>query len=80
MVIEFPFNNKRGRIMASSQTLKDTVKRAQKEVKKLLTEVQTGKSDRSSLEHGLEELENNINVLDFHINKYDEETKPPRPK
>lgn len=66
--------------MASSKILKETVERAQKEVKKLLTEVQTGKSDRSKLEPGLKELENNINVLDFHINKYDEETKPPRPK
>jgi hypothetical protein len=66
--------------MASSKTLKDTVKRAQKEVKKLLTEVQTGKSDRSSLEHGLEVVEGDLKVLDFHINKYDEATKPPRPK
>jgi predicted nucleic acid-binding Zn-ribbon protein len=66
--------------MASSKTLKDTVKRAQKEVNKLLTEVQTGKSDRSRLETGLEEVQNNLNVLDFHLNKYDEETKPPRPK
>jgi hypothetical protein len=66
--------------MASSQTLKDTVKRAQKEVKKLLAEVQTGKSDRGRMEAGLEELGNNLNVLDFHINKYDEETKAPRPK
>jgi hypothetical protein len=66
--------------MASSKTLKDTVKRAQKEVKKLLTEVQTGKSDRSSLERGLEVVEGDLKVLDFHINKYDEATKPPRPK
>jgi hypothetical protein len=66
--------------MASSKTLKDTVKRAQKEVNKLLTEVQTGKSDRGRLETGLEEVQNNLNVLDFHLNKYDEATKPPRPK
>lgn len=66
--------------MASSQILKDTVKRAKKEVEKLLKDVQTGKSDPSRLEPGLKELQNNVNVLDFHINKYDEEKEPPHPK
>ena len=42
--------------MASSKILKETVERAQKEVKKLLTEVQTGKPDRSKLETGLKEV------------------------
>jgi peptidoglycan hydrolase CwlO-like protein len=66
--------------MASSKILKETVKRAQKEVKKLLRQVKTGKSERSKLQIGLEEVEGELNVLDFHINKYDEQIKPPRPK
>jgi peptidoglycan hydrolase CwlO-like protein len=55
--------------MASSKTLKDTVKRAQKEVKKLLTQVQSGKSDRSKLETGLEEVQDELKVLDIHLGR-----------
>ena len=53
--------------MDSSKTLKETVKRAQEEVKKLLTEVQTGKPDTSRLEHGLEEVQSDLKILDIHL-------------
>jgi septal ring factor EnvC (AmiA/AmiB activator) len=66
--------------MGSSKTLKDTVKRAQKEVKKLLTEVETGKSGRSKLEAGLYEVKSDLKVIDFHLDRIHKETKLSRKK
>jgi hypothetical protein len=59
--------------MDSSKTLKQTIERAQKEVKKLLAEVQASKPDRSKLETGLKEVQGNLRVLDIHLHKHDDE-------
>jgi predicted RNase H-like nuclease (RuvC/YqgF family) len=59
--------------MGSSKTLKKTVERAQKEIKKLLTEVRTSKPDTSKLETGLKEVKGNLKVLDIHLHKRDDE-------
>jgi hypothetical protein len=59
--------------MGSSKTLKQTVKRAQKEIKKLLAEVQASKPDTSKLETGLKEVQGNLRVLDIHLHKRDDE-------
>jgi hypothetical protein len=57
--------------MDSSKTLKETVERAEKEVKKLLTEVQATELDRSKLECGLKEVQSDLKVIDFHLDKHD---------
>jgi septal ring factor EnvC (AmiA/AmiB activator) len=57
--------------MDSSKTLKETVERAQKEVKKLLAEVKASKLDRSELETGLKEVQSDLKVIDFHLDKHD---------
>jgi chromosome segregation ATPase len=57
--------------MDSSKILKETVERAQREVKELLAEVQASKPDRSKLDTGLKELESNLKVLGIHIGHQD---------
>jgi hypothetical protein len=46
--------------------LKETVERAQKEVKDLLAEVHAGKVDKRKLETGLKEVQSALKVLDIH--------------
>ena len=55
--------------MDSSKTLKETVERSQKEVKELLAEVQAGKLDKGKLEAGLKEVQNDLKVLDWHLDR-----------
>jgi hypothetical protein len=55
--------------MGSSKTLKETVKRAQKEVKKLLEKTRLGELDMNRLETGLKEVRTDLKVLDFHLDK-----------
>jgi hypothetical protein len=62
--------------MGSSKTLKETVERAQKEVKKLLTKARVGKLDMSRLETGLKEVRSDLKVLDFHLDKQDHKKDP----
>ena len=58
--------------MDSSKTLKETVGRAQKEVKELLAEVQAiTKFDRSKLETGLKEVQSDLRTIDIHLDKHD---------
>jgi hypothetical protein len=57
--------------MDPSNTLQETVERAQKEVKVLLAEVHAGKLDRNKLETGLKEVQNDLKVLDIHVHKHD---------
>jgi|HubBroStandDraft_6_1064221.scaffolds.fasta_scaffold2822908_2 hypothetical protein len=57
--------------MGSSKTLKETVERAQKEVKKLLEKTRLGKLDMNRLELGLKEVRSDLKVLDFHLDKQD---------
>jgi predicted RNase H-like nuclease (RuvC/YqgF family) len=57
--------------MDSSQTLRETVERAEKEVKELLAEVHASKLDRSKLETGLKEVQSDLKVLDIHLHKHD---------
>ncbi len=59
--------------MDPSKTLKETVKRAQDEVKKLMAEARTNKPDRGKLETGLKELQGNLSTIDIHLDKYDSE-------
>lgn len=59
--------------MDSSNRLKETVKKAEKEVAKLLTEVQASKPDRGKLETGLKEVQGDLKVLDIHLDKHDPE-------
>jgi hypothetical protein len=59
--------------MESSKTLKETVERAQKEVKELLADVQASNLDRSKLVTGLEEVQGDLRVLDIHLDKHDPE-------
>ncbi len=55
--------------MDSSNTLKETVERAQKEIEKLLAEVQTSNFNRTKLETGLKEVQNDLKVLDWHLDR-----------
>lgn len=57
--------------MASTRTLKATVKRAQKEVKKLLAQARADKLTKTKLETGLKEVENELKVLDIHAHSLD---------
>jgi hypothetical protein len=57
--------------MASTRTLKATVKRAQKEVKKLLAQARADKLNKAKLETGLEEVENELKILDIHAHSFD---------
>jgi hypothetical protein len=59
--------------MDSSKTLKETVERAQKEVKELLADVQASNLDRSKLVTGLKEVQGDLRVLDIHLDKHDPE-------
>jgi hypothetical protein len=54
---------------SSKKTLKETVERAQKEVEKLLAEAQTGKPDRKKLKAGLEEVQKDLKVVDWHLDR-----------
>ena len=53
--------------------LKETVDRAQKEVKDLLAEVQASKPNKSKLETGLKEVQSALKALDIHAFKHDPE-------
>jgi hypothetical protein len=57
--------------MNSSKVLKDTVRRAQREVKKLLAEVRDEKPNKSKLVTGLKEVQNELKVLDIHAHRFD---------
>jgi hypothetical protein len=46
--------------------LKETVKRAQKEVEKLLAEVQAGNLDKNKLEGELKEVQKDMKIIDIH--------------
>ena len=61
--------------MDSSKILKETVERAQKEVKELLAGVQASKLETSKLETRLEEVQSNLKILDIHIGKRDPDPK-----
>jgi hypothetical protein len=66
--------------MGSSKTLKETVERAQKEVKKLLEKARVGTLDMNRLETGLKEVRTDLKVVDFHIDKLDHQKNPKDPK
>jgi hypothetical protein len=55
--------------MDSSKTLKETVARAQKEIKELLADAQAGTLDRKRLETKLKEVQGDLKVIDIHIGK-----------
>lgn len=57
--------------MESSTKLKETVERAQKEVKELLEETRAGIPNRSKLETGLKELQSDLKIIDIHVHKPD---------
>ena len=57
--------------MDSSKILKETVKRAQNEVKKLMAEARSSKPDKGKLETGLTEVQNELKVMDIHLDKPD---------
>jgi hypothetical protein len=59
--------------MDSSTKLKETVKKAQNEVTKLLAEARSNKPDRGKLETGLKEVQGDLSVLDIHLDKHDSE-------
>jgi hypothetical protein len=56
-----------------TETLKETVKKAEKEVEELLTEVKADKLDRRKLETGLKEVQSDLKILDIHVHKHDDE-------
>jgi len=53
------------------ETLKKTVKKAKKEVKALLKEVQASKPDKSELNTGLKAVKKDLRVLSIHIGRID---------
>lgn len=53
--------------MDSSRILKETVKRAQAEVEKLMAEARSNQPDKAKLEHGLKVVKGDLCVLDIHI-------------
>jgi hypothetical protein len=57
--------------MASTRTLKATVRRAQKEVRKLLAEARADKPNKTKLETGLEEVQSELKILDIHAHSLD---------
>lgn len=62
--------------MDSSEILRETVERAQKEVKELLAGVQASKLlEKSKLETRLMEVQSNLKILDIHIGKRDPDPK-----
>jgi hypothetical protein len=67
--------------MGTSKTLKETLERAQKEVKRLLEKTRLGKLDMNRLEIGLKEVRGDLKVLDFHLDKQDQkQNHKPDPK
>jgi hypothetical protein len=54
---------------SSKKTLKETVERAKKEIEKLLAETQTGKPDKNKLKAGLEVVQKDLTVVDWHLDK-----------
>jgi signal transduction histidine kinase len=55
---------------SSNKTLKDTIRKAQKEVRELLAEVKAKEPDRKKLETRLTEVQGDLDVLDIHIGKH----------
>jgi hypothetical protein len=54
----------------NSSKLKETVERARREVKKLLSKLEAGEINRRRLETGLKEVQSDLKVLDFHLDKH----------
>jgi hypothetical protein len=52
-------------------TYKEIVKRAEKEVERLLAEMQTSTVDKRKLQHGLEEVQKDLKVLDIHAHSFE---------
>jgi hypothetical protein len=56
-----------------TEELKKTVKKAEKEVKVLLKEVQASKPDRTKLDTGLKEVQSDLRILGVHIGRDDDD-------
>ena len=56
-----------------TEELKKTVKKAEKEVKVLLKEVQSSKPDRTKLDTGLKEVQIDLGILSVHIGRHDDD-------
>jgi hypothetical protein len=63
--------NKETNMDSSKKILKETVERAQNEVKKLMAEARSNKPDKGKLETGLTEVQNELKVMDIHLDKPD---------
>jgi hypothetical protein len=63
-----------------TETLKKTVKKAEKEVNVLLKEVQASKPDKIKLDTGLKEVKKDLRVLSIHIGHSDDDDDEHDPK